>query len=105
MRAVVSGVDTYRWVADGEIRSADRGDEIDVSADEFDRVEGALSKPGSRDAQEPDGAKQPPGWPSTHNDLQALADSLSFEWPETKMTVAAKIAALEAAGHTPPAAE
>ena len=52
LKAVVVGVDTYRWVDEnGDIQSADRGEEVFVSAKEFERIEGALSKPGSKDAK------------------------------------------------------
>ncbi|MBA2327333.1 MAG: hypothetical protein H0V95_11910 [Actinobacteria bacterium] len=62
MKAVVIGVDRYRWVDDnGIVQEASRGDEIDVSQAEFDRVtweneDGetvrALEKPGSKAAKE-----------------------------------------------------
>ena len=49
-KATVAGVDDYRWVEDGVILSAGRGEEIDVSAEELARgVElGALEAAGSK---------------------------------------------------------
>lgn len=44
--ALVSGVDRYCWVApDGTYTISDRGDVIDVTDEEFNRVPGALSTP------------------------------------------------------------
>jgi len=51
MKAVVVGVDTYVWVEDGETRTAEKGETIEVSEAEFNRIEGALAKPGSKDAK------------------------------------------------------
>lgn len=54
MKAVVTGVDRYRWTDDdGGTHSARKGEEIDVSDAEFKRGEemGALAKPRSKDAK------------------------------------------------------
>jgi hypothetical protein len=45
-----------------------------------------------------------PKWPRTHDELDALATELKVDYPEGTTTVAEKTAALEAAGHKPPAA-
>lgn len=47
-----------------------------------------------------------PSWPDTHDALDKLAQALGVDWPappagKKKLTVAEKIAALEAAGHAP----
>ncbi len=40
MKAVVTGVDLYRWVdADGTVQEAERGDTIEVSEAEFARAD------------------------------------------------------------------
>lgn len=62
MKALVAGVDEYRWVDDdGVIQSASKGETIDVSEKEFERAQKmsedgalehpALAKPGSKDAK------------------------------------------------------
>ncbi len=56
-------------------------------------------------APEAEEAKEPT-WPTSHADLDALAEKLGVTFPapeegKKKLTVAEKIAALEAAGHTP----
>jgi len=68
-KAVVTGVDIYRWVVDGVILEAVKGDTIDVTDDEFKRIEGALSKPGKSGASSG-------GWPTNHDDLDALAEGV-----------------------------
>lgn len=94
MKAIVTGVDTYRWVdEDGNIQAAERGQEIDVSDDEFSRIEGALTKPSDAVA----------GYPSKQADLDALASENDVVFDEDTKTVAQKQAALLAAGVDPPA--
>ncbi len=94
MKAIVTGVDDYRWVdADGNIQSAERGSTIDVDEKEFARIEGALSKPADAKA----------GFPKSHDELDALAAENDVTWPEGTKTTAAKVEALVAAGVEPPA--
>lgn len=94
MKAVVTGVDDYRWVdEDGNIQSASRGDTIDVSDKEFKRIEDALSKPADATA----------GFPSKQADLDALAAENDVVFDADTKSVADKQAALLAAGVSPPA--
>lgn len=98
MKAVVTGVDVYRWYpsgtpGEGAVEEAVLGDEIDVSETEFKRVEGALSKPKDATA----------GYPTKNAELDQLAIDNDFSWPEGTKTVADKQAALLAAGVDPPA--
>lgn len=100
MKAVVTGVDVYRWYpsgtpGEGSVEEAERGDTIDVSEAEFKRVEGALSKPADAKA----------GYPKTNAELDALALESDVSWPEGTKTVADKQAALLAAGVEPTAAD
>lgn len=85
MKAVVSGVDVYRWIEDGQTLEAYRGDEIDVSQDEFTRSPGALSKPGSGT----DGSSG--GYPTVQEALDALADAHNHSFPQHVRTVQEKI--------------
>jgi hypothetical protein len=88
MKAVVTGVDTYRWVdAKGVTHSADRGDEIDVSSEEFARVPGALSKPGENTQR-----------PTLHAALDALAEEAGVNFPQHVRTPAEKLQFLEQEG-------
>lgn len=98
MKAVVTGVDVYRWYpsgtpGEGPVEEAALGDTIDVSETEFKRVEGALSKPADAKA----------GYPTTNAELDQLALDNDFAWPEGTKKVADKQAALLAAGIEPPA--
>lgn len=121
MKAIVAGVDSYRWVdEDGVIQEADQGSEIDVSEKEFARAqkmsEGgvlehpALVKPGSREhkafksdaAAEPEAAAE---FPDKHADLDALADANNVEWSKASLNVAEKQAELQAAGVSPSPSE
>lgn len=97
MKAVVTGVDVYRWYpsgtpGEGPVEEAVLGDEIDVSEAEFERVEGALSKPADAKA----------GYPKKNGELDALALDNDFAWPEGTKSIADKQAALLAAGVEPP---
>jgi hypothetical protein len=94
MKAVVTGVDTYSWVDDKGRYSADRGDTIEVSADEFDRVPGALSKPG-------DAGSNTAGFPTVHEALDALANANKFNFSQHTSTIPEKIKELLEAGIDP----
>lgn len=115
MKAVVTGVDNYRWVdEDGLIQEAAKGAEIDVSEKEFERAQKmsadgaldkpALAKPGSKEAKAAaaDDDAGPEGeYPSNHADLDALAADNDVEWSRASLTVAEKQAELQAAGVAP----
>lgn len=44
---------------------------------------------------------EPAGWPTTHADLDAIADGHDFDWPAGVKNVASKQAALTEAGFEP----
>jgi hypothetical protein len=94
VKAVVTGVDTYRWVDGDSVKTADRGEEITVSQEEFDRVPGALSKPG-------DAGSSTGGFPTVHEALDALATANDFNFPQHVRTVPEKVKALLDAGIDP----
>lgn len=95
VKATVTGVDTYRWVdADGNQQSADRGAEIKVTADEFDRVPGALSKPG-------EAGSNTGGFPTVHEALDALAVANNFNFSQHTSTISEKVKELLDAGIDP----
>lgn len=107
--AVVVGVDTYAWVdEDGNRQTADRGEKITVSADEFARIDGALAKAGSKqakavtgDTDDDTGATSPSGYPLDHESLDALAEKNDFSFDQHVRTPDEKIQALEQAGIRP----
>lgn len=119
MKAVVTGVDNYRWVDDdGLIQEAAKGAEIDVSEKEFERAQKmsadgaleqpALAKPGSAEAKAAladDGSDtaEAADFPDTHDELDALADANDVEWSKARLNVAEKQAELQAAGVAAPA--
>jgi len=109
VKAVVVGVDTYRWVDEnGAIREAQRGEEIQVSQEEFDRGGAALEKAGSKrakaaagdqDAEQAD--ETPTGYPRSHDELDKLAEKNDFSFAQHVRTPDEKIKALEQAGIRP----
>lgn len=118
VKAVVTGVDTYRWVdADGTVCQAEKGDTIEISSDEFDRgvdLE-ALSKASTREAKDAAGdqkdnttpasekpVEEPVEWPKTHKELDSLAEEFGVVFDKADKTVEAKQIALADAGHLPP---
>jgi hypothetical protein len=108
LKAVVTGVDVYRWVEDGEIKEAVRGDEIEVTETEYKRSPGALSKAGSKAAKAAkagsDGETTPAGWPTSHEDIDALAEKNDVSFDQHVRTLSEKVTALEQAGVSPPSA-
>jgi hypothetical protein len=101
VKATVTGVDTYAWVdADGNRQSADRDAEITVSADEFDRVPGALSKSGDKREDGTDAL----GYPTDHESLDALAVANDFNFSQHTSTVPEKIKELTEADIDPTSA-